>query len=441
MHCHRARHDITAGLLSLLLGSAILVVVATSARSDEPAPVAAQGRAVQDRFINNPFIRDTTLDWHIRTYYLGRDDFDGSKAQAWAGGGWLAYKSGLLAGTFHIGATLNTSQPIFAPSDQGGTLLLTNDQEALNALSEAYLGAMFFGQGIVVGRQLIDTPLINRNDTRMIPMTFEGVTLRSDTGKNGRFQYIAGYIQRFRPRDSNDFESISQGFGVDALDTGTPFAWFAFHPNDQLSLAAMNYWVEDVINTGYVESIYRLPRRGFGPQFILAANLITQHSVGSDLLTGSSFSTYQGSARVTADFGDLQLTAVGSTTGTGAAINFPLGNRPNYTDLQQASFERAGEDAAGVGATLRLSKLGLKDVTAAAWHVWGWDAIDAFTGASLPNRRELDLSLRYQPSEGHFKGLSVWARYGEVFSRGAGVRDDQPEFRFIVDYTVHLIGP
>ncbi len=272
-------------------------------------------------------------------------------------------------------------------------------------------------------------------------MTFEGVTLRNETAKDARFQYMAGYLQSFRPRESNDFESISQGFGVDGFDTGTPFAWFAFRPNDQLSFAAMNYWVEDVVNTGYLESIYRLPRRAIGPQFIFAANLITQHSVGSDLLTGSSFSTYQGSARVTADFGDLQLMAVGSTTGTGAAINFPLGTRPNYTDLQQTSFERAGEDAAGFGATLKLSRIGLKDVTAAVWHVWGWDAINSSTGAPLPDRRELDLSLRYQPSEGHFKGLSVWARYGDVYSKGAGVRDDQPEFRFIVDYTVHLIGP
>ena len=441
MHCYRARHDTSARLLSMLLCLAMLVVGASSAKSDGPAQVTVLRETVRDSFINNPFVRDTTLDWHIRTYYLRRDNFDDSRVQAWAGGGWLAYKSGLLANTFHIGATLYTSQPIFAPSDQGGTGLLTNNQDPLNSLGEAYLGAKFSGQSLVVGRQIIDTPLINRRDNRMIPMTFEAVTLRSDTGKNARFQYIAGYIERFKPRDSNDFERISRGFGVDELDTGTPFAWFAYHPNEQLSFAAMNYWVEDIVNTGYIEGIYRFPQHAIGPQFILATNLITQHSVGSDRLTGSSFSTYQGSARLTADFGDLQLMAVGSTTGTGAAINFPLGTKPNYTDIQQLSFDRAGEDAAGIGASLKLGRIGLKDVTATVWHVWGWDAIDATTRASLPDRRELDLSLRYQPSEGHFKGLSVWGRYSEVFSKGAGVRSDQPEFRFIVDYTVNLIGP
>jgi hypothetical protein len=77
------------------------------------------------------------------------------------------------------------------------------------------------------------------------------------------------------------------------------------------SFAAENYWVEDTINTGYVEAIYKFPRRTSGPQFELAANLITQNTVGGDLLTGPpSFFTYQGSARFTVDFGDLNLLSV-----------------------------------------------------------------------------------------------------------------------------------
>ena len=416
----------------------MLMAGATSALGDGPAQGATTEQTDRDRVMNLPFIRDTTLELHPRSYYFYRDNLDASRVQAWAGGGWLAYHSGLIANTFHVGATFFTSQPIFAPNDEGGTLLLTNEQDALNVLGVAYLGAKFARQDMIIGRQMIDTPLINPRDNRMIPLTFEGVTVRSDTGKNPKFEYVAGYLQRFKPRDSNDFDSISQGFGVTDADNGTPFAWFRVRPTENLTLAAENYWVEDTINTGYVEAIYQFPRRTSGPQYAVAANLITQNSVGSDLLTGSSFFTYQGSAKFTVDFGDVAIMAVGSTTGTGAAINFPLGTKPNYTDIQQLSFDRAGEDAAGFGLTWKLDKIGLKDVTAAAWYVWGWDAIDAVTNASLPNRQELDLSLRYQPSEGRWKGLSVWARYGDVFSKNAGVRDEQPEFRFIVDYSIDL---
>jgi outer membrane porin, OprD family len=432
-----AAHLSLTRLLWLAFVPAAVILSPATALSDEPDRVLAPEDA-GDRVWRSPFFKDTTLDLHPRTYYYVRDKFDGSINQAWAGGGWLAYHSGLLGNIFHIGANLYTSQPIVAPADEGGTLLLTSAQDPINTLAVAYVGAKFLGQDLIGGRQLVDTPLINRRDNRMVPITFEGATIRSDTGKDARFEYIAGYLQRFKPRDSNDFDDISQGFGVNEVNRGTPFGWFRYRPNDQLSFAAENYWVEDIINTGYVEAIYKFPRRSVGPQFELAANLITQNSVGSDLLTGSSFFTYQGSARLTVDFGDLALLFVASTTGNENAINFPLGTKPNYTDLQQLSFDNAGEEAAGLGATLKLDKIGLKDVTATAFFVWGWDAINPTTNASLPNEQELDLALRWQPSDGRWKGLSVWARYADVFSTGTA-RDTQPEFRFIVDYTIPLL--
>ena len=64
-----------------------------------------------------------------------------------------------------------------------------------------------------------------------------------------------------------------------------------------------------------------------------------------------------------------------STTGNENEINFPLGTKANYTDLQQLSFDNADEEAAGLDATLKLDKIGLKDVTATAFFVWGWDEL------------------------------------------------------------------
>jgi outer membrane OprD family porin len=433
-----AMHLILVRFLWLLLLPTALALDVTKAWSDEPGRIVVPADNTRDRFASEPFFRDTTLELHPRTYYYDRDKLDGSINQAWAGGGWLAYHSGLWLNTFHIGLTYFTSNPIIAPDNEGGTLLLTSEQDPINTLGVAYLGAKFWGQDLQVGRQMVDTPLINRRDNRMIPITFEGATIRSDTGKDARFEYIAGYLSRFRPRDSNDFDFISQGFATNDVDAGTPFGWFRYRPNANLSFAAENYWVEDTINTGYVEAIYKFPRRASGPQFELAANLITQNNVGDQLTGPPTFFTYQGSARLTVDFGDLALLFVASTTGKQNDINFPLGTKPNYTDLQQLSFDNAGEEAAGLGATLKLDKIGLKDVTATAWFVWGWDAIDPTTNASLPNESELNLALRWQPTEERWKGLSVWARYSDIFSTGSA-RDTQPEFRFIVDYTIPLL--
>jgi hypothetical protein len=109
------------------------------------------------------------------TYYYDRDKLDGTINRASAGGGWLAYHSGLLANTFHIGLTYFTSNPIIAPDNEGGTLLLTSEQDPINTLGVAYIGAQFWGQDLQVGRQMVDTPLINRRDNRMVPITFAKV--------------------------------------------------------------------------------------------------------------------------------------------------------------------------------------------------------------------------------------------------------------------------
>jgi hypothetical protein len=66
------------------------------------------------------FIRDSLMQIVACSCYLTGDNFDGSRSRAWAGGSWLAYRSGLIADTFGAHAAVYTSQPLFAPFDEGG---------------------------------------------------------------------------------------------------------------------------------------------------------------------------------------------------------------------------------------------------------------------------------------------------------------------------------
>ena len=84
------------------------------------------------------FFRDSMLQFVTRSYYLTRDNFDGSKSQAWAGGGWVAFRSGLIADTFGVHAAYYTSQNLFGPEDESGTKLLNPDQNALGMLGQLY---------------------------------------------------------------------------------------------------------------------------------------------------------------------------------------------------------------------------------------------------------------------------------------------------------------
>lgn len=90
-----------------------------------------------------PFLRDTELLAHVRTYYLLRDDADDPDNEAWAAGGWVSYRSGWLADTLRIGATVYTSWPLYAPADTDGTLPLAPGQEPYAVLGEAYVALRF----------------------------------------------------------------------------------------------------------------------------------------------------------------------------------------------------------------------------------------------------------------------------------------------------------
>jgi hypothetical protein len=51
-----------------------------------------------------PFLRDTDLNLHVRTFYFDSVNPDESENEAWAIGGWLEYRSGWLLDTFAMGA-------------------------------------------------------------------------------------------------------------------------------------------------------------------------------------------------------------------------------------------------------------------------------------------------------------------------------------------------
>ena len=190
------------------------------------------------------FFRDSMLQYVVRTYYLGRDNFDGSKSQAWAGGGWLAFRSGLIGDLFGVHAAYYTSQKLFGPEDESGTRLLNPDQDALGMLGQLYGRLQFSDQELRGGRQLVDTPLINPQDNRMVPNTFEGITVVTLPDKDRNYDYAIGYLWNIKQRDSNDFISMSDALtSDDAADRGATFGMVKYRPFSGLSTVLMDYYV------------------------------------------------------------------------------------------------------------------------------------------------------------------------------------------------------
>jgi hypothetical protein len=436
----RERRSAAARIRRWICGLAIsgAAVIGTSAAHAQTHTVSL-GMLPGHEWINYaaPFWRDSQLDLHPRTYFLDRRNFNETRDRAWAGGGWIGWQSGYAHDVFQVGATLYTSQPLFAPPDEGGTLLLTEDQESITTFGQAWIAVRFAEQRLTFWRQLVDTPLINPRDNRMIPITFEGITLKGAPPMQTHLSYWVGYLWDFKPRDVAYFESMSSGLGVEE-DFGAIFGLVRLEPMNGWHFAAMDYFIHDTINSGYGEARYDFPKIENGPAWTFAINDMFQSNVGDDLITGDPFFTHQASARLGAAYNSWTLFLAGSTTGTGADIRSPFGSKPNYTDMQQVSFDRAGEDAVVVGAAYDFTKLGLPGVTAGASLGHGVDAINPFTGSGLPDRTEYDLFLQYRPSMGPLQGLRLQAKYAKVLGDGFGPRGAQPEFRLIADYSVLL---
>jgi hypothetical protein len=387
------------------------------------------------------FFRDSLVQVVARTYLLSRDAADGSKSEAMTGGGWIAYRSGLIGDFLGIGGAYYTSQKIFADPTANGTLLLTTpDQGAISVLGQAYVRARVLDNEFVGGRELIDTPLINPRDNRMVPITYEAATLNSVANADRMYDYSAGYIWNAKLRDSNDFISMSDALaGPGAVDRGAPFAMVRVRPVTGLAVTVMDYNIQDYINTGFAQAEYAFQTPKGTPQWGIGANIIDQQSQGADLLTGLPFETYQASGKGQVKYMGWTAFVAGSATGNQSGIFSPFGTKPNYTDMQQVSFDRANEKAVGASAAYdfgyAFGKQGLTGLSVGTWYSQGWDAIDPLTMVGLPNRSEFDVWLTYRPTEGPLKGFRLRVQYADVWQQG-NVRDPASEFRFIVDYTV-----
>jgi hypothetical protein len=379
----------------------------------------------------SPFFTDTDIRLHLRTFYFDRHNPNQSINEAWAGGGWLQYTSGWLNDVFQIGATGYTSQPLYAPDSRDGTSLLAPGQDAITVLGQAYARLRYCDRAILTAyRQSVNDGYVGPQDNRMIPNTFEGVTLR---GTLGSIDYDIGYLWDMKPRNSEKFISMSQQAGVAGSDDGLEFGSLKWTPNSCWEVFAGDYYTPDVFNTAYAYAKHTRRLGGYA-EGNFGVQYTDQRSVGNESL--GSFNTWNAGigARVIWDSG-LTLGAAFHTTADEAGIRSPYGSWPGYLSLIETDFDRAGEQAFGVGLKYdfgkRLCAPGLLGVLA---YARGVNRRDPATGSHLSDTDEFDLDVTYDiPS---VKGLQV--RFRNAYVK-AGGPDTGYQFRLILNWEIDLL--
>jgi hypothetical protein len=407
-----------------------------------PSPPTPSGDMILRRVIpgfdewmkaQTPFIRDSSLRLHLRSFYLDRLNSDDTRNEAWAFGGWLDFKSGWLLDTFAVGLTSYTSQPLYAPEDAPGTTLLKPPQDAIVVLGQLYGQLRYQEYVLLTGyRQLIDEGYVNLQDNRMIPNTFEGVTAK---GRLGWLGYDFGYITAMKPRNEDKFKNMAKIAGVQDKTRGLGLSRLSAEPIQDLKLYAANYYVPDVFSTTFGQAEYD-HKLGDELSFKVGVQYTDQRAVGSEFL--GDFHTWNVGTFGGVRWRGLSAGTAFSITGDDAAIRTPYGTFPGYLSFQERDFNRARETAWGVGMKYdfgsgTLLPFRIPGLSALVRYAHGSDARDPGKSAELPNVKETDFDVTWNLP--WVQGLQI--RFRNAYVDDGGSRTVQA-FRIIINYEFPL---
>jgi hypothetical protein len=378
------------------------------------------------------FWRDTELSLNPRSYYFHRNNVDTNRNEAWALGGSLDYKSGWWKDRFQVRAVGYTSQKLCGPGDRDGTGLLKPGQESFSVLGQAYLTARISEEiRLRLYRQTFNLPYVNRQDSRMVPNTFEGYSLIGNLRK--RTDFIVSHLTRMKTRNSSKFLYMSEAAGFDDTDDGLTLAGARYSFTEEINIGAITYYSWNFMNTAYAEAhdVWKLTDEA---AIRLSAQYTDQRSVGDEL--GGDFSTDVFGARLAMSYEGAILSFAFSSTDNDSRIRSPFGGYPGYLSLMEKDFNRAGEDAWLVGLSSDFRFGGIKGLSAFVKYARG-NTRDSGSNAS-PDQAEIDMTVDYRFNNASVEGLWLRVRGAYVNQDGPGGQDIRT-IRAILNYSLPIL--
>jgi hypothetical protein len=384
----------------------------------------------------DPLFRDMRMSFYTRTHALDLENGVGPPSKAWALGAALGLRTGFLDDWLQFEIAAATSQPLWAPEGEGGTLLLTDNQAEVSSLGIANAHMRGFGQELTIGRQLVKTPYINPQDNRMIPNAVEGVALMRRRDEAQTLDYGFGYLWGFKARDSSYFVPFSEELGVEE-DRGVAVAGAKVMPAKGLTLGGIDYLIPDVLNTAFTELDWIVDAAPVQVRF--SVNYTDQRTVGADLIAGAPYDANQVAARFAASYANATFLVAASRNGNGAALQNPFGSFPAYTVLDQLNFNAAGQETVVIGAAYDFSNILLDGLKLQTRYGWSWGA-QATTDTPAGRQNEYNLELEYLPTYGPLKNVHVQVFYSAVaFPDNPPGETQQPQVRGVVTYLIPLL--
>lgn len=357
-------------------------------------------------------------------------------------GGILSYKTAPYAG-FSGGVSLFSSNGITSLThmpESGQTHNLNLDGSSINTLGEAYLQYTGDDTSIKYGRQRLNLPLANDYYNRMLPNSFEALSL-----ENRSLSYTtlkAAYITGWKYKGSDTFVSPTYSLGIDR-DIAVLGAIYS--PTPVWSVELYDTYVRDVMNAPYLQIINNeIWKSAEGTAFSGALQYLNERSVGEH--AAGEIDTYLLGLRGTLTKGEWSLSALYTLIGDQSLLGsggryekMGWGAFITYTDLQiDGESENAGAEAYGGVLTYRPAST--FEISAKYMRIDQSDTLQSnplsLTQNPRPDSNEYNIDATYQPrKEFRLRTRLAYINYdSESTSLYKNRAYDETNVRVIADY-------
>lgn len=244
------------------------------------------------------WFEDGSVKGNVKYYYIetNKNKADGTYTSDHANsiGGQLSYTTGNLHG-FQAGATFMTTNGFALPNSVDTSILARDNgvriegsasgnaaQDSFSVLGEMFIKYKIENFNALYGRKVISTPLIHAKDVRMIPSAVQGLFVNYKL-ENG-LEIGASHLTHFKQRTSDRFINIVEhALGTNTRlvtgdDSGEVIVLNAKYGNDKLKFNLYDYYVDDFINSVYVDAGFKEKISDF--VYKIDAQYINQKSIG-----------------------------------------------------------------------------------------------------------------------------------------------------------------
>lgn len=384
------------------------------------------------------FIEDAKASVQMRNFYFNRDFRDSGAARAkseeWAQGFLLNAQSGYTQGTVGVGVDIIGRLGVKLDSGGGraGSLLLPNDGNG-SADDFSSLGAAVKMKvsrtELKVGELLPTLPILQYNDARLLPQTFQGamLTSREITG----LTLNAGQMRSFTQRNSSNREDLFIDGRAFATSDRYNYLGGEYRFNQERTMVGL--WgaqLEDIYRQRFIQFAHKQPVGAW----TLGANIGLLDSEEEGQAKAGQIDNRSFFTALSAGLGGHTLMAAWQRMyGDDGTIWLSPTTTVLPSDIQVRNFASAEEKAWQLRYDYNFVALGVPGLSAFVRYVNGDNV--AVAGGNGGKEWERDFDLSYVIQSGPLKNLGLRWRNAMVRSNFGPSVDDN---RLIVSYSLAL---